>query len=130
VSPDRIVAWAARACALTPGRALVHHTLALSHLRAGDTDAAARAVAASRQAGAWVPGMHELASALIALRRGQTREASDLFEKARLRLDHVPDLSSPTVSVPLPDWLEFLALRPQFVGPLYDAEFPADPFAR
>jgi len=131
VPPDRIVAWANRAVERQPRFAWYVHVQAMASLRAGDYEAAIKSVESSRRLG-WSGGgqaLNDLAAAMIDSRQGRHALALKQFERVRDVFDRIPSAHFAAVVV-LSDWLEFQVLRPQVEGPLLDAVFPADPFAR
>jgi len=131
VPPNRIVTWASRAVERQPRFPWVVHVQALAFLRAGDDDAARKSVELSRTLG-WNGGgkaLNDLVEGMIQNRQGRTAGARERFERVRAVFDRAPSAHF-DVDVLLTDWLEFQVLRPQIEGPLLDAVFPANPFAR
>jgi tetratricopeptide (TPR) repeat protein len=131
VPPERIVKWSDRIVKQEPGYAWFVHARAMAALRAGDIRTATKAADQSKRL-PWenTDAINDLVLSLIELREGRKVEARDRFERARPLLDHRPAIRPTAGTIQLLDWLEFLVLRPQIEGPLYDGGFPKDPFAR
>jgi tetratricopeptide (TPR) repeat protein len=131
VPPERIVKWSDRIVKQEPGYAWFVHARAMAALRAGDIRTATKAADQSKRL-RWenTDAINDLVLSLIELREGRKVEARDRFERARPLLDHRPAIRPTAGTIQLLEWLEFLVLRPQIEGPLYDHGFPKEPFAR
>jgi hypothetical protein len=131
VLPDRIVEWARRATAEQPQAAWYAHVQAMALLRAGDDEAATKALGSSRALGWSIGGQatNDLVAAMIQWRQGRAAVALEQFERVRTIFDRTPSVHVVSEMM-LTDWLEFHVLRSQVEGPLRDAVFPADPFVR
>jgi hypothetical protein len=130
VPPDRIVVWAGRA---VQGARTAYdlHVQALAFLRAGDIEGASESAESSRRL-QWSAGgqaLNDLVVGMIQNRQGRDGLPREQVERLRAVFDRTPG-GQIGDAVLLTDWLEFQVLRPQFEGPLLDAGFPADPFAR
>jgi hypothetical protein len=134
VPAKRMVEWAKRAVEQGP-TGWYYHALGLATFRAGDPEAAIRAIDDSRRT-TWRYGdaLNDCAMGLAHLRRGRRAEARYLVERARNAMERMAmqvrndQLAGP--GIPVSDWLELQLLLPQLEGPLYDAGFPTEAFAR
>ena len=103
----------------------------MAFLRDDDDEAATKSLELSTSLG-WSRGgqaLNDLIAVMIQSRKGFAGLALEPFERIRMVFDRVPR-GQFDPDVVLTDWLEFQVLRSQIEGPLRDAVFPADPFAR
>jgi eukaryotic-like serine/threonine-protein kinase len=132
VPPDEIVRWASRALELIkPQTAWYRHVQAMAFLRAGDFEAALKSVQISRSLGWSSAGqvLNDFVEWMILNRQGRSAQAKVPFERIRAIFDSTPTAHFDN-AVQLTDWLEFRILMGQIEGPLLDAAFPVNPFAR
>ncbi len=132
VVPEQIVSWARNAVASQPRFGWYAHVLAMAYLRAGNYDAAKESVELSRTLGWNVGGqaLNDLVSAMIDRVQGRAASAMEQFERSERPIFDRNTGAHVDGTPMLTDWLEFQILRRQIEGPLLDAVFPADPFAR
>jgi hypothetical protein len=130
VSPHLIFDWASRAVKQEPQVAWYAHAQGVAAFRAGDMETARRSLQESERL-PWNDArvLNQAALSLIDLREGHTETARSRYDRARLTLDLPPAIRRIAGKVPLLDWLEFQALRPQIEGPLFDRVFPKDVFS-